>query len=85
MTWRVFRDLMLVLRGNWSLLTSAATSYEVMGELGGEVIGVRVGDDDGGAGFVEALEVGNDAAEGFEGLVCFQVADMLADEDPGAH
>ena len=36
-----------------------------------------VGDDDGGAGFVEALEVGNDAAEGFEGLVCFQVADML--------
>jgi hypothetical protein len=53
----------------------------LLGELGGKVIGVRVGGDDRRAGFVEALEVGNDAAEGFEGLVGFQVADMLAEED----
>ena len=56
-----------------------------MGILGGEVVGVGVGGDEGGAGFVEGLEVGNDAAEGVEGLVGFQVADVLADEDLGAH
>ena len=67
-----------------SLLTSAATKGEVVGELGAEVVGVRVGGDDGGMGFVEGLEVGNDAAEGFERLVGFQVADMLAGEDLGA-
>ena len=55
-----------------------------MGEFGGEVVGVGVGGDDGGAGFVEGLEVGDDAAEGFVGLVGFQVADVLADEDLGA-
>ena len=46
---------------------------------------MRIGGDDGGAGFVKALEVVDDAAEGFKGLVGFQVADMLADEDLGAH
>ena len=45
---------------------------------------MRVGGNEGGAGFVEALEVGDDAAEGFERLVGFQVADVLADEDLGA-
>ena len=64
---------------------SAATREEVAGILGGEVVGVGVGGDEGGAGFVETLEVGDDAAEGVEGLVGFQVADVLADEDLGAH
>ena len=64
---------------------SAATREEVVGVFGGEVVGVGVGGDDGGAGFVEGLEVGDDAAEGIEGLVGFQVADVLADEDLGAY
>jgi hypothetical protein len=42
---------------------------------------VRIGGDDGGARLVEGLEVGDGAAEGFEGLVRFQVADVLAEED----
>ena len=52
---------------------------------GGEIIRVRVGGDDGRCGVVEPLEVGDDAAEGLEGLVGFQVADVLADEDLRPH
>ena len=46
---------------------------------------MRVGGDDGGAGFVQVLEVGNHPAEGFAGLLGFEVADVLADEGLGTH
>ena len=68
-----------------SLVMSAATRDEVVGILGREVVGVGVRGDQGRAGFVQVLEVGDDAAEGVEGLGGFQVADVLADEDLGAH
>ena len=59
--------------------------YLLAGELGGEVIGMRVGGDNRGASFIERLKVGNDPAKGLAGLVGFQVADVLADEDLGPH
>ena len=62
---------------------SAPYHRECPGVFGGEVIGVGIGGDDGRLGLVEVLEVGDDAAEGFEGLVGFQIADVLAEEDLG--
>src|ERR1039457_6839058 len=44
------------------------------------VVGVRVGSDDGGAGFVQGLKVINHPAKGFVRLIGFQVTDVLADE-----
>ena len=50
-------------------------------KFGREIIRVQIGGDDLRFGLVKFFKIGNDAAEGGMGLLGFQIADVLADEN----
>jgi len=62
-------------------LRRARPTFQFVRKFGREIIRVQVGGDDVRFGLVKLFKIGDDAAEGGMGLLRFQIADMLTDEN----